>query len=118
MHESEIKHHLHEYFKLAADGGSDALYVGTLQTVLPDEITSQKEADQYIEQYYQYNIGTEELRERLRAANRQHQKEVGMMEDVVSSDNFKSMLRRTFAVPILGLNQLNEAMDKIIVDQA
>ena len=40
------------------------------------------------------------------------------MDDVVGSDNFKSLLRRTYAVPVHGHAGLNQVMDKVIVDQA
>ena len=86
-------------------------------TQIPDEIENPREMEQWIEAQYNAAGLSEDMRQRLLEANKKWKHDVNLMEDVVLQDNFKSQLRRAFAIPCYGIKALSDAFDKIKLDQ-
>lgn len=88
---------------------SSSLYVGIIRQIYPDNVTDEKAAEYFIKDYYD-KLGSDELSERLKDANRKFNQAVNRRDDV-GTNSFKLTIRRNFATPVFGLKEANATLE-------
>lgn len=102
---------------MTIDRQHTSLFVGHMFTQIPGEIDSSRSAELWVEEQYNAAGLTEEMRQRLKDANMKWKHDVNLLEDVVLQDNFKSQLRRAYAIPCYGIKELNDTFAKFTLEQ-